>query len=453
MTGIRNSNHPLGAAIACVLAAAVPLPGLSDEIFLEGAGHLTGSVHSISDDGSVLLETPLAPAAIPLVGTSVNKVVFSTPAKKPEAATFGVTLANGDVLPGAVESLDGKHLTMVSSIAGRVVIPRDLLQSLQLGVQQPNLIYAGPDGWNGWTRDTASTELWALKDGAFHVSGKGKISRDVEVPPQFIVRFKMTWERNPNIKFYFASPSGTDEQAVDRYYLLFNDKGIQITRESSTGRHFTPLVNIARLPQQYPDKQLTIEIRVDRPGRTLHLFLNDEPENPCKDSATKAPAAGGIGFECAVEGESNVQISKVEVLDWNPKGERRRAEVRGDATKDALIGIKSERFSGSLLEVKKGPEGMLYVFKSSFQENPLEVPESEVSTIFLVGKKPPATDVGKFPCILQLRDGGALHVSSCTVSPDQVLATHPLLGKLTLQRTGVTGMERMSPKPKEIKEP
>lgn len=450
MTGTRNSNI-LAAAVcaAAFLAGITPPPLAADDLFLEGAERLSGSVRAIGDNGSVLLDTPLAPEPVPLKANSVRKVVFSDLADQPAAATCGVTLINGDVLPGDIESIDAKNLTVNSSVAGHFVIPRDQVYALQLGMHQANTLYAGPDGFNGWLREPATAEHWSFNDGAFQVRGNGKISRECDLPPQFVVRFKLGWESDPNIRFSFAAAPGTGEGARDRYYLQFNAAGIEIKRESSSGRRYTTIATLNRLPKQYPGKHLTIEIRVDRPGRTLQLYLNDEPEGPFKDPLAKAPASGLIILESMVEEGASVRVSHIEVLDWNLKGERRRTEDRGDVTKDVLIGSQSERFSGTLVEAKKGPEGLLYVFKSAFQDDAIEVPESEISTVFFIGKKDSGAAAAKDPFILQLRGGGSLHVSSCTFAAEQVEAAHPLLGRLTLRRQGIAAFERMSAKSKE----
>ncbi|MEI6674517.1 MAG: hypothetical protein WCO57_05010 [Verrucomicrobiota bacterium] len=453
MPGIRNSNIN-GAVLGAlaILAGGMPQALVADEVFLEGTQRLSGNVRAISENGSVLLETPLSPEVIAVSGEGVRKAVFSAPTGQ-TAATNCVTLTNEDVLPGAIEAIDDNNLTLVSSAAGRVVIPRNLVYSLQLGIHQSRVIYAGPDGLNGWLREPTTAEHWTFDNGALQVRGSGRISRDLEVPPQFVVRFNLSWDINPNLRCYFAADPGNTELPPDRYYLQFNAAGIELKRESSSGRRYTTITTLNRLPQQYPGKRLTIEIRVDRPSRTLQLFLNDEPEGSFKDPVAKPPAAGGIGFESMVGEMSKVQISKLEVLDWNLKGERRRSEARGDATKDALIGIKGERFSGRFMATKKGPDGMLYGFKSAFQEEALEVPEAEISTVFLAGHPPPVAEATNPPFILHLRGGGALHVSSCAFSAEQVEATHPLLGRLTLRRDGVAAFERVSPKSKEAKEP
>jgi|GEM_PF-1020370 len=454
MPGIPNSNH-LAAALSLLacLAGLVPRRAAADDLLLEGAERLSGCVRAINANGSVLLETPLAAEPILLKPNSVRKVVFSGHQAKPSAATCGVTLVNGDVLPGDIEMVDDTNLTLNSSIGGHFVIPRASIHSLQLGARQTKAIYAGPDGLGGWTRDPATAERWTFHDGALQVRGSGKISRQFDLPQQFIVRFKLSWVEDPNIKVYFAAAAGSGETAMDRYYLTFSAAGIEIKREASSGRRYTTIATLQRLPKQYPGKHVTIEIRVDRLGKTLQLYLNDEPEGPFKDPSDQAPAANGIIIESMIEEAASLQLRNIELLEWNLKGERRRSEDRGDVTKDVLITSDSQRHSGTLVETKKDPDGLLYVFKGAFQDEAIEVPEAEIATVFFVAKQPAAAQAPKDSFVIQLHGGGSLHVATCTFADELVEVTHNLLGKLTLQHGGVAAFERANCQSQEAPQP
>lgn len=454
MTGIPNSNYLAVAvsALAC-LAGFAPPRGAADDLYLDGAERLSGCVRAINANGSVLLETPLAPEPIPLKPNCVRKVIFSDHQAKPSAATCGVILINGDILPGDVETVDNTNLTLNSSIGGHFTIPRTSIQSLLLGASQTKAIYAGPDRLTDWSRDPATAEHWTFQDSALRVRGTGKISRKFDLPQQFIFRFKLSWTDEPNIKVYFAAAPGSGETALDRYYLTFSGAGIEIKREASSGRRYTTIATLQRLPKQYPGKHLTIEIRVDRLGKNLQLYLNDEPEGPFKDPSDKAPSANGIIIESMIDDASSLQLRNIELYEWNLKGERRRTEDRGDVTKDVLITSDSQRHSGTLVETKQSPDGLLYVFKSAFQDEAIEVPEGEISTLFFVGKKTTAAAAPKDPYTLLLHGGGSLHVSACAFDGEQVEATHPLLGKLTLQREGIAAFERAKPTTKEAPQP
>jgi hypothetical protein len=144
---------------------------------------------------------------------------------------------------------------------------------------------------------------------------------------------------------------------------------------------------------------------------------------------------------------SDLSISDIQVSDWNLKNDRRPADDRGDKTKDALIGVEAERFSGNLMATKPSPEGLLYVFKSAFQENAIEVPEAAVATLYFAEPEGEQAAAVPSPFSLQFQGGGSLRVSACSFSESEVAATHPLLGPLKLQRDRVTAFERIPSKP------
>jgi hypothetical protein len=400
-----------------------------------------------------MLSTPLAPEAVALRGDSVKKVQFSVDKGPSGEAVCQVTLSNGDVLTGVIGLIDDKQVTLSSSVVGPLVIPRGMVSALRIGVTLPNMLFNGPTGLGGWKRDQASADQWSFDQGAMRVQGAGGISRAFDLPQQFIVRFKLAWDDNPNLKFSFASPAKPEDGPMDRYFLQFNAAGVGLRREAADGsKRYQLLGTLNRLPQEFPGKRLTVELRVDRAAKTMELFLNGEPEGVFKDPMAQAPTGGGIAFESMAEKGQGLNISEIQIADWNSKDNLRPLDDRGDKTKDALIAIEAERFSGRLVGTKQGPDGLLYIFKSAFQENALEVPEIEVATIFLAESDEGPVAGAPGPLCLRFQGGGSLRVSDCSFSEHEVVATHPLLGPLKLQRDRVTAFERMAENPKaEVK--
>lgn len=454
MTGINRSNK-ISAVIAALatLGGILPPCAVADDLILEGSERLSGKVQAIDADGTVLLATPLAPDAVALRGESVKRVLFSASEKKADEPVCQVTLSNGDVLAASIGSIDDKAVTLSASVAGPLVIPRAMVASLRIGVALPNVIFSGPSGLGGWTRDKASADQWSFEKGSLNVQGSGVISRNFELPQQFMVRFKLAWDGDPNFKFSFAGPAGAEGGAVDRYFFQFNTAGLEIKREASGAakRYNSVAPPISWNQLKLTDKQLTVEIGVDRIGRTLSLALNDGPRERYKDSLPKAPGGGAIAFASMAGDGHELSISDIQIADWDLKDDRRPVAARGDKTKDALICVEAERFSGSLVGTKQGPDGLLYVFKNAFQDNAIEVPEPQVAMIFLTeAGGGPVSEVPS-PFSLRCLGGGSLRVSACTFSEQEVTATHPLLGQLKLQREQVTAFERVSLQPKAEK--
>ncbi len=114
---------------------------------------------------------------------------------------------------------------------------------------------------------------------------------------------------------------------------------------------------------------------------------------------------------------------------------------------DSLISREDDRWSGRLLGIRNTAEGAMFRFKTGFQEEPIEIPEADVSTVFLAENEAVKPDLTAHPFVLRLPGDGALRVSSCQFSGDTASAVHPLLGPLTFSRGGITAMERISPAP------
>lgn len=451
MTGTNRSNIHLRALAACGALAAAGWQARADNLVLTGEERLSGTVRAISKDGTVLLDTPLSPEPVALKAASVRKVVFS---ENDAAATNGnclVTLANGDSLPGVIEEIDATNVVMSTGVSGRMVVPRTAVASLRPGLNHPNILYSGPDDMEGWSRDKDSDDQWSVADHSLRVQGASSISRKLDLPEQFIVRFKLAWRNSPNFKFSFAADGDREGEAQDRYYFDFNSAGMQIKRESTGGKRYAQITTLNRLPQQFDGKQVTVEIRVDRRERVLQLWLNGELEVRGKDPLDKAPGGGTLVFTSNAAAGELQTISNIEVSDWNLKQERPPDGDRGDRTKDALLVREGERFSGTLTGTRNSDDGLLYVFKSAFQENAIEVPESAIVAIYLAD--PPAGNQagneGVFS--LKLQGGGSLRVSECVFSADAVEVTHPLLGKLSLRRAIVGAFERKEAQPEEPK--
>ena len=121
-----------------------------------------------------------------------------------------------------------------------------------------------------------------------------------------------------------------------------------------------------------------------------------------------------------------------------------------------MISRDEDRWGGRLLGIRKSDEaevGSVFQFKSDFQDEALEIPENEVSTVFFSGREEVKPGEAEHPFVLRLRGDGFLRLASCRFTEDAVAAVHPLLGPLNFRRDGVIAMERIEPKPKPQTEP
>jgi hypothetical protein len=419
----------------------------ADDLTLAGEARLTGTVRSINEAGVVELTSALSPEPVLLKPGAVAKVEFSAPESVPNPPGSLIELANGDLLPATIESLDDKNLNVVTADAGRLTIPRAALKSMQLGIHQRKVIYSGPRNLEEWSRDGEGTKSWTFANKALVANGPAQASKDFQTPKQFILKFTLKWQANPGFKIYFADSLTPKAEAVDRYYLQFAGAGMEIKRESSQGQRYQTVIISAATPDKFPANQVDVEIRVDRTTSRLHLVLNGEPEGAGVDPVGKAPVGNGVMLVSSAPAGTTQEILGIEVGEFDNTRTRHRAEDRGDPAADSLISRDEDRWTGHLTRIHPGPDGAVFSFKSDFQEQPLELAEADVATIFFAKPGQEAAPGPLHPFALRLRGDGSLHVSTCTFSEDSISALHPLLGALKINRAGVTALERLDAKP------
>jgi hypothetical protein len=449
---MRTSNKILRTLLVCGLAGPLHADNLT---LAGGAVRLSGSVRSINEAGVVELSSTLSPTPLLLKSGAVDKVEFTDPGAAPVPPAAMIELANGDLLPAIIEALDETNLTATSPEAGRLEIPRAALRSMQLGIRKHKVVYSGPRSLEEWAGGD-DVGNWGFERNALVANGPGSASKKIALPQQFILKFKLAWQikQLPNFQVYFADPLKPKGEASDRYFFRFSGAGLDIQREASKGKHYSPVVQLGnRTPNQFPDRQLQVEIRVDRKGSRLQLFLNGEPEGMFIDPIPSAPLGSGIILASTAPNGTAQEISDIQVIELDDSRTRHRTEERGDPKSDSLISREDDRWGGHLIEIRKNGGETVFHFKSDFQNDPLEIPDADVSTVFFAVKSDDNPAGKKTPFVLRLRGEGRLQVTSCRFTEDAVFAAHPLLGALKFPREGIVAMERTDAESKTTPEP
>ena len=431
---------------ACLLVLATSLPASADQLVLPDEARLTGTVRSINDTGVVELASELSPEPVMLKPEAVRKLTFAKSSDGLELPGSMVELINGDMLPVRVGAFDGDVLNVVTQDMGDLAIPKTSLKSIQLGIRKQRSIYSGPKSVEEWADDADGSKNWRFVKGSLSAIGPAVAVKKLDLPSRFVFKFSLKWQGNPNFVVYFADPLTPKVDQVDRYFFQFNSSGIEVRRESSKGQKIQPIILLTRNPDDFPTNQVNVEIRVDRKTSRLHLLLNGEPEAAGIDPGGDAPEGSGFVFISSSPSGNPQEIRAIEVLDFDDSKERHRSEERGDTATDSIISRDDDRWGGVLTNIGKGGEGMVFTFKSDFQEAPLELLESDVSTVFFAKKNGDDTLPKQTSWVLKLRGEGSLQINSCVFSEKGIAASHPLLGPLLIRSGGITELERLQPK-------
>ena len=399
----------------------------AEQISLGPAGKITGAITSVNEGNQITLKSPLSPDALVFQGDQFESIVFE---KKPEVkstATNILYLDNADVLPVNLGQLDEQYLSFETSWAGDLQVTRAHVDSLHFGTSANQTIYQGPHD-KEW--DLGKT--WKYDNGLVSM-GYGAATRKFEkLPDRYIIGFNAEWTGNVGIKMVFASASDNMNESTDCYFLQFNNGGLELKRQSTTGPKFTTLAAFNEFtPEQLDDNKIEVEICIDTTNRQLQLALNGKQllKNIIDPEETgPVPTGSVLSFICTSGQEDKHTIRDIKLTTWGSSTSEARSEKRTDSKQDVLFDIEANRSSGHLKSITPGKEPQI-LFENPHDPSPRPIPASKVAVIYFSGvKEQPA----KSPYIIKLQGVGLLHVDSFHIAEGVVSAKHPLLGELRI---------------------
>lgn len=455
MTGNRNFKHH-SCGVFLIFAGLYLQSVKADNLTFGDQSRLSGTVSSMSSSGVIALTSDLSPEPLLFKSGAVKKLDFGASSEEVSSGNALLELLNGDLLQASIESLDDENLKVMTAEAGLLSIPRAGLRSLSLGIQTRKPIYSGPRKNGEWINGAGASPGWVFANNSLIATGPASASASFKLPNRFVLKFTLKWQGIPSYKIYFADPLKTDGNPVDRYYMQFGSAGVEVKRESSSGKSFQTIILLPLESSEFPDNQVDVELRVDRKAARIHLLLDGEEEGVGVDPNHQAPVGQGVTVTNESQNGANHEIRGIEILEFENTRARHLKENRGDESLDSLISREDDRWSGRLTQIKKGLEGMSFSFKNDFQDAPLELADSDVATVFFAEQKQAGATPDSPPAfVLKLRSGGNLQITSCEFADETISASHPLLGSLKIKRDGVLSIEPApaNPVPEATKNP
>lgn len=436
----------LSASSAMLMAAAAH----ADQVHIVGGGKLSGEVIRIRDGGTLELRSPISLEPLAVSGEAVRKVEFTSAGEPPMlTGNAQIHLANGDFLTASLLNYDRENGARIKA-DGMVEmnVSADHLRAIQFGVGPVKKVYEGPDDLANWTSDSRPrSQNWRFAGDRLTVDGAGQIGRMLNVPDHHVIRFTLNWQGQPNFQFGFSDPLEEQEVRVDRYFLQFGRAGLEIKRETSSGRRFHTIGILNRTPDQFRNRSVEIELRVDRAESVIHLAINGQPEGRFIDPFEDPPRAGGISL---VSNASNGNIHEIRNLVVESWSEDTRQATRAifqnrDSKRDELFIRQGDHYSGTLESIRQAGDDLLFILKVDFRDEPMEILGQDVAMVQFAApvadeEAPPPSAIADL--LLQLHETGSLQVTQSTFEGDTVSARHPLLGELVFPRSHISALER-----------
>lgn len=453
MPKMKVSVFPINSVRAgCLQALALALAALSlaDEVTLVDGGRLSGDVLRIQNGGAIELQSALAADPLALIGDQVHRVEFTHAGDQPTpSGDTRIHFANGDFLTASLREYSrGGGALVDAEDMGKLEIPSQYLRSLAMGVRPAKTIYQGPDDLANWTTDNRRrSQNWRLAGDRLQVDGAGQIGRMLELPDHYVISFNLSWQGQPNFQMGFSDPLEEQQKRVDRYYLQFGRAGLEIKRESSSGRRYHTVGTLNRTPDQFQNRTMDIAIRVDRSESVIHLAINGQPEGRFMDPFDNPPSAGGISLVSNASTGNQHEIRNLKVESWKQETTEptRISDGNNDPTRDALVIRQGDHYSGTLETIRKKGDDLVFTMKVDFREQPLVILGTDVAMVHFATKDdidPPPYGIASADFVLQLHDRARLAVTRSSFEGANVMAEHPMLGTLNIPRVHVSALER-----------
>ncbi len=421
-----------------LLIGCACLQATADELILDGSSSkLSGRILTIEPEGIIQLESPLAIKPLKLKAESLVKAAFSPTQETTPDAPIRIKLINDDIIVAtAVLGMNDGVMNVETLGAGTIPISTSTIQSIQFGVRPNQVLYPTKNEAINWLDTNEERRNWKFNQDTLVVDGSGTVSNKFELPEDFIISFKLGWNKKnpPNFRMSIASPENATRDDPGFYRFTYNPSSIQLERQT---KNQTSMLAQLRRPQKDPNKtSVDVEIHIKRSQRQLELFIDGEPEGRYADPVGKLPQGDLITMICYGNDGSNQQISSFRILAIDNLSSRHLAEGRGDPNADVIISNDDDRIPGRLESItSNGDTNLITFINETIQTEPMQYPQSEVSTVFFAKRSPEVADpFAKVNFNIMMPYQGKLQISGCTMQGDTLSVSHPLLGKLNIGR-------------------
>lgn len=393
-------------------------------------------------------------------------------------------LVNGDRIPGTITGIDAGNVTLETTCAGVLRIPRKQVSLMAPNPMGGRVHYYGPFAEDDWKMihpsfpaglpadDPAAADpddenqpgRWVFSGSAWYWKNKNAgtaLIRENGMPDRAVLRFDLAWRNRLSVSIGFHAdfrrpkPEEGEEKKDGKvrvfvpgdtsdlprlfgnsYVLQMYSSYLMLYRTSvdAEGRCSLERVqmnsNNLRLGET---GQAGVEIRSNRRTGGISLFVNDEfiaqwseSELAGRDGAEFAGRGSGFGF--LVQGdETPVRISDVVVSEWNGMPDSARS-LQVDDQDVVLMANGTDRYAGSVMGFDDRRR-ILFEGKHGEFKFPLE----EVAEIRFASKRlAPAEDTPADSLVVRLNPIGS--ISGRPVSGDSSILgiLSPIIGELNL---------------------
>jgi hypothetical protein len=325
-----------------VIATLISAPLAADEaasaadlLRFANGNQIDGRFAGMDSGGVITWTRPDVATPMPFQREKIRQIVLRN--ARPLSAMADpchVTLINGDRIPGKVVAADEENVTIETTAAGTMVLPRDAVAVIAPNPFGGRLLYAGPFDDKGWKvvhSDGPVAEpdpfagnfraplplkpdegddgkpTWVHTGASWYSRGGGgdAITLDAGLPDRALLRFKLAWRSRPSISVAFHSdlqhpeakePEGAAQEGQQPrlnfgsmehltrlfgtgYVMNFQSGYVHLQRTwfNDEGQPKAERVRVGSTSVRLPDTgEAVFEIRCDRQQGTITVHIDGE---------------------------------------------------------------------------------------------------------------------------------------------------------------------------------
>ncbi|WP_193214152.1 hypothetical protein [Luteolibacter marinus] len=314
-----------------LMAADTAVEEAADLLRFTNGNQIDGEFAGMDQSGVVTWHRSDVATPMPFKREKIRQIVLRN--ARPLSAMDSpchVTLVNGDRIPGNVVAADDKSITLETTLAGPLILPREVVAAVSPNPFGGRLIYAGPFDQTGWQQVQSDGKMGILDEmglslpgtapeedsetpkpswhhsGAswFSSGGNDAIILDAKMPDRALLRFKLGWRSRPNIAVAFhcdftrPEPKEQDEKEDDAparpnfgglqnlanlfgtaYVINFQAGYIHLQRTGfdDDGNPEVERIRVGNSSIRLPDTgEAVFEIRCNRQEGNISVYIDDE---------------------------------------------------------------------------------------------------------------------------------------------------------------------------------
>lgn len=449
---------------------------------------LHGSFLGFTTSGKIIWKNPAAEKNIAFTPDQVRMVVLNNgKLVKPFSHSSYITLTNQDTIPGNITDLNNKTLTIRTDYAGELIIPREIIKSVDFLPLGNKIHYRGPfsiDDWQTYPYSSSATTqkddedsepAWSIKNFALKNDGQaGVMMHNDDFPGKNRYTFKVTYRnsampsfvinadmKQPEPKEQENKPDAKIKAEAQPKIKIVSNRGAKITETVGTclifrlssyssslsfygfddkGNSFVQsipnTIPSVRSNKSKPDG-VDFDVRVNKETNTVLLYADDSMIGQWDISAYTDQLKGNkMGFVNLYSSSANAsRVSNIVVSAWNGIVDAANT-MENDDRDTILLTNGTDRYSGQALKLS---EDKLQL-KGPYAE--LEIPTDQIQSLYFAKKERRELPMkGESEISLRFHGSGRI-TGSMSKGPDgKIILNSEVLGKLTILPEYVSSYE------------